>query len=171
LEQRVLIQSVAPLLATTLSAAIAHDQVASIDGTNLKDREALYAVLDGLISNRSQWSGPSHLDERLSIIRVSWQLGSTSSEQQESMHETLLRAIAAATSTSGHLIRLSNAEMLIAAPQRVLSSAGLEPSAKAKTPRHTHIQVIEIANSLQLREVLGLTQAGEAPAAEKPLIH
>jgi hypothetical protein len=88
------------------------------------------------------------------------------------MHETLLRAVAAATSTSGHLIRLSNAEMLIAAPQRVLSSAGLEPSAKAKTPRHTHIQVTEIANSLQLREVLGLTQTGEAPAAaEKPLIH
>ena len=171
LEQRVLIQSVAPLLATTLSAAIAHDQVASIDGTSLKDREALYAVLDGLISTRSQWSGPSHLDERPSIVRVSWQLGSTSPEQQGSMHETLLRAIAAATSTSGHLIRLSNAEMLIAAPQRTLSSAGLEPNSKTKSPRHTHIHVTEIANSLQLREVLGLTQTGEAPAAEKPLIH
>ena len=43
-----LIQSIAPLLATAVSSALAHDEVAAIDATNQNDREALYGVLDAL---------------------------------------------------------------------------------------------------------------------------
>ena len=65
LEQRVLIQSIAPLLATAISAALAHAEIVAIDGTKPHEREALYSILDSLLSNRSSWpekesSGPAH---------------------------------------------------------------------------------------------------------------
>ena len=50
LEQRVLIQAIAPSLATALSSSIAHDEVVAIDGTRATDREAIYSVLDALLS-------------------------------------------------------------------------------------------------------------------------
>jgi len=87
------------------------------------------------------------------------------------MQETLDRAIASATSNSGHVIRLSSADLLIAAPQKRLIAAGLAQSTPHRT-RPTDIQVIEIANSLQLREALGLTMPSELnPPQGRPLIH
>lgn len=168
-EQRVLIQSVAPLLATAVSSALAHDQVVAIDGTNLQDREALYGVLDALLSNRAQWSSRSDSERQL-IVRVTWQVDLASTERQKSMRDTLDRAIASATSGSGYVIRLSSADLLIAASQKHLVAAGLEPTTQQR-PRVANIQVVEIANSLELREVLRLTAATDQLAQGRPLIH
>ncbi len=158
-EQRVLIQSIAPLLATAVSSALAHDEVAAIDATNQNDREAFYGVLDALLSSRSQWSDRSDPNRQM-IVRVTWHVDSSSPERRESMQKTLDLAIASATKSTGHLIRLSSADLLIAAPQNHLLAAGLAPTAAQRT-RPTDIQVVEIANSLQLREALGLTIASE----------
>ena len=167
-EQRVLIQSIAPLLATAVASALAHDDVVAIDGSNYRDREALYVVLDALLSSRAQW--PDRANRHV-IVRVTWHVDSGSPERQKSMQETLDRAVASATSSSGHVIRLSSADLLIAAPQKRLIAAGLAQSTPHRT-RPTDIQVIEIANSLQLREALGLTIASELkPPQDKPLIH
>ncbi len=169
-EQRVLIQSIAPLLATAVSSALAHDEVAAIDATNPNDREALYGVLDALLSSRSQWSDRSDPNRQM-IVRVTWNVDSSSPERRESMQNTLDRTIASATKSAGHLIRLSSADLLIAAPQNHLLAAGLTQTAPQRT-RATDIQVIEIANSLQLRAALGLTIASEPKHPQgKPLIH
>ena len=168
-EQRVLIQSIAPLLATAVSSALAHDQVVAIDGTNQTDREALYGVLDALLSSRSQWSDRRDPDRHV-IVRVTWHVDSRSPELQKSMQTTLDRAIASATSSTGHVIRLSSADILIAAPQRHLIAAGLAQTSHQRT-RATDIQVVEIANSLELREVLKLTSATDQSPQGKPLIH
>jgi len=168
-EQRVLIQSIAPLLATAVSSALAHDEVVAIDGTNLNDREALYSVLDALLSHRAQWSARSDPDRQV-IARVTWQVESASPERQKSMQQTLDRAIASATSGSGYVIRLSSAELLIAAPQKHLISAGLALTTH-KRPRATSIQVVEVANSLELREVLKLTAPTDQLFQGKPQIH
>jgi hypothetical protein len=169
-EQRVLIQSIAPLLATAVSSAIAHDELVAIDGTNHNDREALYGVLDGLLSSRAQWSDRAGPDRQV-IVRVTWSVGSTPADRQTSMKQTLDRAIACATSGNGHVVRLSTDDVLIAAPQKHLIAAGLAQTTLQKS-RGTNIQVAEIANSLQLREALGLTVANEARLPEgKPLIH
>lgn len=171
IEQRVLIQAVAPLLATALSAAMAHDQVAAIDASNRNDREALYAVMDALISSRAQWSDRSHAD-RLTIVRVTWRVASDTQEKQESMQASLHRAVASATHGAGHLLRLSANEVLIAAPRSTLVAAGLEPLVTNRALRPTDIQVLEIVNSLQLREALGLTTPSDTQGnTGKPLIH
>jgi hypothetical protein len=169
-EQRLMIQSIAPMLATALSTATAHDEIAAIDATGTADREALYAVIDSLISNRSQWTDRSHRD-RLAIVLISWQGSSIGPEKQRAMEVIFQRAISTATNGTGHLLRLSSTEMLITAPLSVLAAAGLTPYTH-KSIRPSDIQIIEIANSLQLREVLGLT----TPAAtqgpyDRPLIH
>lgn len=167
-EQRLLIQSIAPLLATALSAAIAHDEVSAIDASKKSDREALYSVIDALISGRSQWLDRDDPD-RLTIVLVSWQ--GFEPEKQRAMQAIIQRAITSATNNTGHLLRLSAVEMLITAPLSVLTATGLTPNAH-RPVKQTDIVVKEIANSLQLREVLGLTNLGETrPHHEKPLIH
>jgi putative nucleotidyltransferase with HDIG domain len=167
-EQRVLIQSIAPLLATAVSAAIAHDEVSAIDASKRSDREALYSVIDTLISGRSQWQDRNDPD-RLTIVLVSWQ--GFEPEKQRAMQAIIQRAISSATNNRGHLLRLSAVEMLITAPLSVLSATGLIPNAHRPT-KPTDIVVKEIANSLQLREVLGLTNLGDTrPQHEKPRIH
>jgi hypothetical protein len=169
-EQRVLIQSVAPMLATALSLSIAHDEIAAIDATGKSEREALYSVIDALISNRSQWTD-RHQTDRLTIVLVTWNGNLLEPEKQRAFQTVLQRAISTATNGSGHMLRLSAAEMLIAAPLDVLLTAGLAPN-NHKTLRQSEIQVIEIVNSLQLREVLGLTTPTPAQAIqERPLIH
>jgi len=169
-EQRLLIQAISPLLATGLSTALAHGEVAAIDGTNAGDREALYSVLDALLSNgmrRADRTDP----ERLVIARVTWHVDHGLSGQQRSMEETINRAVASATNSNGHIIRLSSADVLVAAHQRHLVAAGLAPTPPQRS-RATEIQVTEIANSLQLREVLGLTAHTETQSAHgKPLVH
>lgn len=169
-EQRLLIQSVAPMLATTLSSAVAHDQIAAIDATGKSEREALCSVLDVLISSRSQWTDRHHAD-RLTIVLVSWN-GSVLEPEKHRVFQTVLqRAISTATNGSGHMLRLSAAELLITAPLDVLLAAGLAPT-DHKSFRHSDVQVTEIVNSLQLREVLGLTSPTAAPSIhEKTSIH
>lgn len=168
LEQRMLIQAVAPSIAKTLSAAVAHSEIAAIDCTNQSDRETLYAILDALLSSRPQPA--DRTQPKVTIVRVRWRVGVTSTEV--SMHTTLDLAIAAATSGTGHVIRLGASELLLVAAQEHLFAAGLGPSPQQRTPRATDIEVVEISNSLQLREALGLTSATEplGPAG-KPLIH
>jgi putative nucleotidyltransferase with HDIG domain len=169
-EQRLFIQSIAPMLATAFSAAAAHDEVAAIDATGKNEREALYAVIDSLISNRAQWTG-RYEGDRLSIVLISWRGSSIGPEKQRAMEAIFQRAISTATNGTGHLLRLSASEMLITAPLSVLATAGLMPSTQ-KPPRASDIQIIEVANSLQLREALGLTIATESqPAQARPLIH
>jgi putative nucleotidyltransferase with HDIG domain len=167
-EQRLLIQSIAPLMATALSSAIAHDEVSAIDASKKSDRDALYAVIDALISGRSQWLDQNDPDH-LTIVLVSWQ--GFEPEKQRAMQAIIQRAIASATNNTGHLLRLSAVEMLITAPLSVLTAAGLAPNAH-KPVKPTDIVVKEITNSLQLREVLGLTNIGDTrPQHDKPLIH
>jgi putative nucleotidyltransferase with HDIG domain len=169
-EQRLFIQSIAPMLATAVSSAAAHDEVAAIDATGKSEREALYAVIDSLISNRIQWTGRNDGD-RLSIVLISWRGSSIGPEKQRAMEAIFQRAISTATNGTGHLLRLSATEMLITAPLSVLSVAGLMPTTQ-KPLRASDIQIIEIANSLQLREALGLTIATENQAVQaRPLIH
>jgi hypothetical protein len=171
LEQRVLIQSVAPVLARALSSSIAHDEVMAIDGTRPQDREAIYSILDALLSNRSR--GPEkNAPERITIVRVRWQVGSSDPKQYESMHATLVRAISAATNSNGHVIRLSNNDVVIAVARKHLLAAGLAPATTRSVPRPTDIDVVEIGNSLELREALGLTTPNDTqPLHGKPLIH
>ncbi len=168
-EQRILIQSIAPLLATALSSSLAHDEVAAIDGSNAADREALYSVIDTLISSRSQWPNRNHPD-RLTIVRASWQDSSLEPEKQRAIQAILQRAISTATNGTGHLLRLSATEILITAPLRVLVMVGLAPTSQKQ--KSADVQVMEIANSLQLREVLGLVhQSDSQPPQGKPLVH
>ena len=162
-------RSIAPLIATAVSSALAHDEVAAIDGTNQNDREALYGVLDALLSSRAHWSDRNDPDRHV-IVRVTWRVDSGTPERQKSMKQTLDRAIASATRGAGHVIRLSSADVLIAAPQKNLVAAGLVQTTNHRA-RATNIQVVEIANSLELREVLKLTTSTEQAPKERPLIH
>jgi hypothetical protein len=172
LEQRMLIQALAPSLAKAVSSAIAHNQVAAIDGTSQNDRETLYTVMDALLSSRVKWPDRNHPD-RLTIVRITWRVDPGMTKQYESMLSTLERAIAIATNNTGHVIRLGSSNVLVVATQRHLAAAGLAPKAHQRGSRPTDIEVVEIANSLQLREALGLTvSSGEVPTAPgKPLIH
>lgn len=169
IEQRVLIQAITPLLATALSAAIAHDGIAAIDGRGLDDREALYSVLDALISTRSQLDIQHH--ERPTIVRISWP-PSGLSDDPSSIDAILQQALAAATNGTGHLIRLAPNEVLLATTHGALLASGLAPSTTSSGSGQTHFQVTEVANSLQLRELLGLTHhGGPLTAPTRPSVH
>ena len=171
LEQRLLIQAIAPMLAKTLATSIAHNEIAAIDGTDQRDREVLYSIMDALLSSRANWPDRNHPD-RLAIVRVNWRVDSSVAAQYVSMHATLERAIAAATSSTGHVIRLATSDILVVASYGHLIAAGLAPAAPTRSPRATDIDVVEIANSLQLREALGLTAVSESPHPPgKPLVH
>ena len=169
-EQRVLIQSIAPLLAAALAASVAHDQVAAVDGTGRSSRETLYAILDALLSHRAHGVDRTH-PEALSVVVVTLlpQAGLDGTWKAE--HTSLQANLASATGQTGTMVRLSSDKLLITAPLRVLSSLGLEPHTAARAAQRTRgVRVTEIANSLQLREVLGLIQQGEQSSG-KPLVH
>jgi hypothetical protein len=169
-EQRLLIQSIAPLLASAVSSSTAHDEVVAIDVTKKSEKEALYSVIDTLLSSRSQWPDRSHPD-RLTIVFVKWQGSSLEQEKQRAMQAILQRAIASATNGSGHLLRLSGSELLITAPLSVLLAAGLAPTSH-KSIRLPDVQVTEITNSLQLREAMGLVNSADSQShSSKPLVH
>jgi hypothetical protein len=169
-EQRVFIQSIAPMLATAVSSSAAHDEIAAIDATGKCVREALYAVIYYLISNISHWTDRNESD-RLTIVMISWRGTSVAAGKERAMQAIFQRAISTATNGTGHLLRLSSNEMLITAPLNVLVAAGLSPNAH-RSSRTSDIQIIEIANSLQLREVLGLTTTTSTQTvSDKRLIH
>lgn len=169
-EQRVLIQSVAPLLAAALASSMAHDQVASVDGTSRTSREALYVILDALLSHRAHGANRSHPDF-LSVVLVTF-LNATGSERHREITQTSFQTELAAASGRIGIVRLSSSELLITAPLRVLSGIGFDPASASKTLLLVrNIKVAEIANSLQLREVLGLIQSGEPQPNGKPLVH
>lgn len=172
MEQRVLIQAVAPLLARAISVCSAHDEVVAIDGTDPHDREAIYSVVDALLSSRANWPDRDHPD-RLSIVRVRWHVDPNGMGRSGSMETTLARAITIAITMTGHAIRLGSNEMLVVGRQQHIAAAGLAPAVvPARVQRGTDIEVIEIANSLQLREALGLTAISEsASTPPKPMIH
>jgi hypothetical protein len=158
------------MLATVLSSALAHDEVVAIDGTHPNDRETLYSVMDTLLSSGAR--SDNNDAERLMIVRVKWHVDASVRAHHDSMQATLERAIGAATNSAGHIIRLTANDVLIAASQKHLVAAGLAPRIATRAPKPTDIEVVEVANSLQLREVLGLTTVSEqTSSAGKPLIH
>lgn len=162
LEQRMVIESISPLIASSIAAAATHEREATIDATSTADREPLYAILDGFLSNRGLANERS--GSRLTIVHARFVVSSSAA-----MSGVLDRAITWATNSVGYVIRLSATEVLIVMPADHLDSLGLAPgSTRAKLP---DVHVIEIANSLQLREVLGLTTSREPASSEKPLIH
>jgi len=171
-EQRVLIQSIAPHLATALSTSTAHDRVASIDGTDRQARETLYEVLDALLSHRTVGINRDH-PESMAIVLVAF----TPSPESDRMREALLRGIQAGGTLPRHshcsVVRLSSNELLITAQLSVLAGLGIDPASAqrfcATNGRHTSLS--EIANSLQLREVLRLTQPSEQVTVGKQLVH
>ncbi|HYB93615.1 MAG TPA: GAF domain-containing protein, partial [Vicinamibacterales bacterium] len=168
-EQRVLIQSILPFLVGAVSASLIHDDVAVIEAGSVQEREAIYTVMEGLLSGRG------HRDriasDRYVIIRATCHAGSERPEDNNSLLRTLERAIAAAANSAGYIVRLSEADVLIAAPQQHLLAMGLAPSTSPKS-RRTDIQVTEIGNSLKLREALGLTAPPDPRSpTTRPLIH
>jgi putative nucleotidyltransferase with HDIG domain len=170
LEQRMLIQAVAPSLAKALASAVAHSEIAAIDASKPEDREVLYSIVDALLSGGNTLTS-RNAPERLAIVRVKWHLDANLVEPLRSMRSTLERAIPAATNNAGHVIRLGASDLLIVAPQEHLTKAGLWPAAAHRAHRTTDIEVVQIANSLQLREALGLTVVNETQSTGKPLIH
>jgi putative nucleotidyltransferase with HDIG domain len=170
LEQRVLSQAVVPLLARVLVSSVVHDEIGAVDGSSQRDREALYTIIDALLSSRVGWR--DKLDpNRLRIERIRWRVDPKAVEH-ESMEATLERSVATATNNSGQVIRLGVNDLLVIASQKDLSAAGLAPKSAQRVLRPTDIEVVEIANSLELREALGLTMANETPTSSgKPLIH
>ncbi|MBY0493609.1 MAG: HD domain-containing protein [Cyanobacteria bacterium] len=171
LEQRVLIQSIAPVLASALSSSIAHDELMAVDGTRAQDREAIYSILDALLSGRTRGLD-KNAPERTTVVRVRFHVDPSVPAQFDSMQTTLERAIAAAANNTGHVIRLAANDVIIAAAHKHLVAAGLAPTISTKAPKRTDIEVAEIVNSLQLREILGLTIANEnAAQSDRPLIH
>jgi hypothetical protein len=150
---------------------VAHNEVVAIDSTEHSDREALYSILDSLLSGRPLAADRNNPD-KVTIVRVRWHVDASVHEHSGSMRATLDRAIAAATNSTGHVVRLGASELLIVAAQQHLLASGLGPSPQQRTARATDIEVVEIANSLQLREVLGLTVVSETQVPSgKPLIH
>jgi hypothetical protein len=172
LEQRLLIQAIAPVLAKTLVASIAHSEIAAIDGTN-QTRIVRFFTQSWTRCCRAAQTGPiAAIQIRLAIVRVNWHVDPTVASHYVSMHETLERAIAAATNSTGHVIRLGASDILVVASQGHLVTAGLAPMTHSRNPRATDNEVVEIANSLQLREALGLTGVSESQQPSgKPLVH
>ncbi|MGE0864882.1 MAG: hypothetical protein AB7P34_13365, partial [Vicinamibacterales bacterium] len=165
---RVLIQSIAPLVAAALAISISHDQVATIDGTARTSRESLYAVLDALLSHRSRGQGRTH-PEAVSIILIT--ATAHSERKLETLQRSLLSDLGADPRESVSVVRLSANEALVVAPMRMLTNMGLDPLGVHKTGRGREIKLTEIANSLQLREVLGLTLPAEPHETVKPIVH
>ena len=169
-EQRVLIQSIAPLLAAALSASVAHDQVAAVDGTGRSSRETLYAILDALLSHRASGVDRSH-PESQSIVLLTLLPHGGSESSWKADQANLQASLAPITGQTGTVVRLSSDKLLITSSLKVLTNLGLDPNTLARAAqRNRGIRVTEIANSLQLREVLGLIQQGEQSTG-KPLVH
>ncbi len=168
-EQRVLIESIAPLLATALSTSIAHDEVAAVDGTDRAAREAIYVVLDALLTNRARGADRANA-ETVSIVLVG--LPSTLGADGHPLIKGLRSGLASTAGATGTVIRLSPTELLLTGPIRVLAALGIDANSPPKIGHKSRdVRVREIANSLQLREVLGLTQTGEPTHTGKPVVH
>lgn len=170
-EQRVLIQSIAPHLASALSSSTAHDRVSAIDATDRPSRETLYAVLDALLSHRTLRVDRDH-PESLSIVVVTFFPSPQSDRYREALMEGIQASLNPSSSPNCSLVRLSSTELLITAQLGVLVGLGIDlPTSRATTRGSREMRVTEIVNSLQLREVLGLTQPGEPHSAGKRLVH
>jgi len=166
-----LIEAIAPALARKLADSVAHNEVAAIESQTPDDREALYAILDSMLSGKAGLSERNNA-ERVTIVRVRWQTHAAAGDKPGSMYAALDHAIAAATASTSHIIRIRPSELLIVGALHHLVAAGLGPSAQQRTPRATEIEVAEIANSLQLREALALTTTSDVPApSARPSIH
>lgn len=169
-EQRMLIQSIVPTLTASLCSAVAHDEVAAIDATSLRDKEAAYAVIDTLLSARSQWVDERNPD-RLTLVRVSWPDTSLQFDRNQAIQALLQRGLSTATKGTGHVLRLSPTELLVVAPLSVLGACGLAPSPH-RTARAHEPHTSEIVNSLQLREAMGLVNTAEPlTQPSRSLIH
>lgn len=172
LEQRMLIQSIAPLLASALSSALAHDQLACYDAASTVAKETLYSVLDALLShgsNRPERSSSDAVSIALVTIRPT---GQNKERSNESVQASVQAELVLATSGAGHVVRLSTNEMLVIAPAKTLVTAGLEQTLRSGSDyRRRDYRLKEIANSLELREVLGLTLPPDPQGSGKPLIH
>jgi len=169
IEQRLLIQSIAPLLATALSTSIAHDEVVAVDGNDRAARETVYVVLDALLSNRARVTDRTN-PEAISIVLVG--LPFAPGTDRHPLLNSLRAGLSSTAGATGTVIRLSPTELLITAPVRVLSAIGIDGNSAPKSgPRSRDVRVREITNSLQLREVLGLTQTGEPTHTGKPVVH
>jgi putative nucleotidyltransferase with HDIG domain len=174
LEQRMLIQSIAPLLASALSSALAHDQLAAYDATGTVAKETLYSVLDALLSHSSNRAERSSSDA-VSIALVTIRPNSQNKDRtHESVQASVQAELVLAAKGAGHVVRLSTSEMLVIAPAKTLVAAGLEqtaPRGSGSDYRRRDYRVRDITNSLELREVLGLTLPPDPQSAGKPLIH
>lgn len=171
IEHRVLIQAMAPLLATALSTSMAHDEVGAIDGTGRVERETLYVVLDALLSNRARGLERAN-SEAVSIVLVGFPPATGADRNRESLIRDLRDDLSSPSGASCSIIRLSPGELLVIAPLRVLANVGIAASIAPQSGHNLRdIRVREIANSLQLREVLGLTHSGEPVHTGKPVVH
>jgi len=166
-EQRVLIQSVAPHLASALSSSMAHDRVSALDATDRSSRETLYAVLDALLSHRS----PGDASESLSIALVTFFDSPQSDRCREVLMERIRTRLPRSSSSNWSIVRLSAQELLITAPLGTLADIGIDTAQKAPSRGTREMRVVEIVNSLQLREVLALTQPADPNLAGRQLVH
>jgi hypothetical protein len=164
-----LVESTLPLLARALSSALAHHRVAAIDATNRADKEALYSVLDAVLSRRPKSSDPSKVG-RLTIVRVCWRESTFQREKHRATLAVLQQAISTATRGKGRLLRLRSDQLLVAAPLSVLYGIGMAPT-QSRNLTDAAIRVSGIVNSLELRQVLGLTRTDVASEPNKSVVH
>lgn len=174
IERRLLVQSIAPLLAASLAASMAHDQLASFDATTTSSREALYSILDSLMSHRTATDRTQ--PNALSVLVLSFPLGSPGKDRGfESSQVAIQGDVIGAAKNKGHVVRLSGSELLVIGTAEALASLRPEPASAPRSPgsdyRRRTFRVKEIANSLALREVLGLTLPPDPQSSGKPLIH
>jgi len=166
-EQRLVVQAVAPLLGIAVSAALEHSPAASLDATDVVSREALYSVLDTLLSHRGNLSDPSS-SEAISVLQVTF---GRSSEPFDDLSRSNLVSRA---NELGHAITMSDTELIVVVPTKATFSLGLEPIGNQRISaesRRRSYQVREISNSLGLREALGLTFSPTSTDTGKRLIH
>lgn len=168
IERRLLVQSIAPLVAASVAASMAHDQLSSFDATTTSSRDSLYSVLDALMSHRtaSDRSQPS----ALTVLLLSFPPGSPGSA-----HLAIQSDMIAAAKKKGHVVRLSASELLVIGTAEALASFRSGPVFPSRSSgsdyRRRTFRAKEIANSLALREVLGLTLPADTQSSGKPLIH
>ena len=162
MESRLLLQSVAPMFAKALSASLGRDQMASFDATDSAAREALYAVLDAFLSHSDRTSPDA--------VRVALVTRASSSSRQY-WPDCAVELIKTANDF-GHAIRISATDLLLISTSRDFGHLGIEfDGARTTDSKRVGYRVTEIQNSLELREVLGLTLTSSPQRVGNPLIH
>jgi hypothetical protein len=162
-EQRLLLESSASLVASAVAAAIRRDDVASFEATDSPSRQLVYTVLDAQLSKREHRSNP----EGIRIFLV------TAASQPKSTGEwpTPMTAVATTASEYGYAIRVSELDLLVVLRSCDVARLGIELGSGSTEVRRREYHAREVHSSLELRELLGLTLTPGSSRVGAPLVH